>query len=100
MYLFNTPSYPLYYPSVINNCYAPYTIYPLSEYVTAYSYNTTPQVNFQHPHSFYANPYAITTEIDITSITNLWLSGTLPNKGLILLGPAIDLTPQCTLSLN
>lgn len=62
-------------------------IYPLSEYFSKYTtYNNRPEYDSSLQKSFYTNQKSICEEIDITPIVSNWISGKIPNKGLMFKG--------------
>ncbi|KZL91600.1 DNRLRE domain-containing protein [Clostridium magnum] len=72
----------------MNNTYVgEYIIYPLSEYFSKYTtYSNRPEYVSSLHKSFYTNEKSICEEIDITPIVFNWISGKVPNKGLMFKG--------------
>ncbi|MDW8801302.1 DNRLRE domain-containing protein [Clostridium sp. A1-XYC3] len=64
-----------------------YIIYPLSEYFSDYTtYKNRPKYDCSLEKSFFINEKNICEEIDITPIVSNWISGKIPNKGLMFKG--------------
>lgn len=86
LYLFRTPLIPFHHCIDDSITLVPYLLYPLKAFYTQYSYRTSPILDYDNGQSFYANPHASETSINITQLAKNWVAGTVPNKGLILLG--------------
>ena len=88
--LFQTPLYP--FRPVSHTCTAPeaYLLYPLKDFYTQYSSAYPPIIDYNNGQLFYTTSSHTTTEIDVTKLVKKWITGELPNKGLILLDTCSD----------
>lgn len=84
--LFNRPTsstHLTYCTHSLNNLYL---LYPLKEYYTSYSYTRTPIPDYTNGLYFYTTSNAASIEIDITHLVQGWMTGTIENRGLLLMG--------------
>ena len=77
----------------MNNRYiGEYIIYPLTEYFSRYTtYDNRPKYNCSLEKSFFTDEKSVCEEIDITPIVSDWISGKVPNKGLMFKGKRLQL---------
>ncbi|MGL4800232.1 MAG: DNRLRE domain-containing protein [Cellulosilyticaceae bacterium] len=67
------------------------TCIPTLEYMTPYTYcYNSPSLAREFTTPFFITPNMSYTEIDVTTIVQAWVSGTLPNKGLLLFQDHFD----------
>jgi len=90
LYLFHTPLHPFCRSICKTTHLESYLLYPLKEFYTPYSYTTLPILDYDNGQTFYSLPHRSCTEIDVTQLVRSWMIGTLPNKGLLLLGATPD----------
>lgn len=68
-------------------CTEEYKIQPLLDYFNSYTtYNNRPKYDCSIEKSFFINEKNVCDEVDITPIVSTWISGKIPNKGLMLYG--------------
>ncbi len=64
-----------------------YSAYPLLDFFSVYGYHyAPPRIDAGLDAPFYNDPDRCVTEVDLTAMVNAWLTGTLENKGLLLIG--------------
>lgn len=84
--LFKRPASSKFLKCSTHSINSPYLLCPLKEYYTSYSYTQTPIPNYDNSVCVYPDSNTASVEIDITTLVQGWLTGTIENKGLLLMG--------------